>query len=206
MKFGIVHLVLAAALVMTGCATGVSFPSTGSESAVRVSGMLFKPKGEGVHPAVVLLHTCGGLRPHVTEAWPDYLTGLGYVVLSVDSFGPRGASICTDGVHWVQQAHDACGALDYLTGLPFVDGNRVGVLGFSRGAIAINDYIANRKLIEADPDFKTAIAFYGRCTFLWGYTEKSIPLMEIVAENDTNENGGDKLVHGSGGIFRPRAE
>ena len=187
MKIRIIHFVLAAMLVLPGCATGVSFPSTGSQSTVRVSGLLFKPKGEGVHPAVVLLHTCGGQKPHVTEAWPDYLTGLGYVVLSVDSYGPRGVSRCTELLgHWILQADDAYGALDYLSGLPFVDGNRVGVLGFSRGAMAINDYIANRSLIEGHPDFKAAIAFYGRCTFLWNFTAKSVPLMEIVAENDEN--------------------
>ena len=147
MKFRTVHLALAAALVLSGCvADGVSFPSTGSQSTVRVPGLLFKPKGEGIHPAVVLLHTCGGLKPHVTEAWPSYLTGLGYVVLSVDSYGPRGVSSCTElPGGWYQQSQDAYGALDYLIGLPFVDGNRVGVLGFSAGAIAINSAITKNR-------------------------------------------------------------
>ncbi len=43
MKIRIVHLVLAAVLVLPGCATGVSFPSTGIESTVKVTGLLFKP-------------------------------------------------------------------------------------------------------------------------------------------------------------------
>jgi len=190
MMFKIVHIALAAVLVLTGCATGVSFPSTGVEADVKVTGLLFKPKGEGVHPAVVLLHTCGGLKPHVTQAWPDYLTGLGYVVLSVDSYSPRGISNCAQGIGWSEQADDAYGALDYLSGLPFVDGNRVGVLGFSRGAMAINDFIAKTRHKDdptntrsgSDPDFKAAIAFYGRCGL--SQTRKNLPLMEIVAEKD----------------------
>ncbi len=55
-----------------------------------VAGLLSRPAGEGRSPAVVLLHTCDGLQPHVILHWPRYLTGLGYVVLSVGSYTPRG--------------------------------------------------------------------------------------------------------------------
>ena len=191
MKFRAVHLAVAAVLVLAGCANAnsVQFQSVTTGpliESVKITGLLFKPTGEGVHPAVVLLHTCGGMQPHVTELWPDYLTELGYVVLSVDSYGPRGVSRCSfGGIGWKEQADDAYGALDYLIGLPFVDGNRVGVMGFSRGAMAINDDIIDRILNEGDPDFKAAIAFYGRCTYIRNHTEESVPLMEIVAENDS---------------------
>lgn len=220
MKFRIVHLAVAAVLVLTGCAAGVQFPSYTDPNSepVNVTGLLFKPMGEGVYPAVVLLHTCGGLKPHVTEDWPGYLTGLGYVVLSVDSYGPRGFSRCTDIPGGdIYQARDAYGALDYLAGLPFVDGDRVGVMGFSIGAVTINRHMVNRdlqrsvskgqdviaqiaahearigaraggeigsKIKQDGRDFKAAVAFYGRCGEIGDYTKNSVPLMEIVAEND----------------------
>ncbi len=110
-----------------------------------VVGMLSRPAGEGRSPAVVLLHTCGGLLPHVTLHWPRYLTGQGYVVLSVDSYTPRGYSRCNERTTWKNdQTKDAFGALDYLASLPFVDGERIAVMGFSVGAFAINDFLVFR--------------------------------------------------------------
>ena len=162
---------LAGILILASCAsTNTQFP-TGSLGDPYVypeiiSGILFMPDGDGPFPAVVLLHTCGGLRPHVTQDWPDYLTGLGNVVLAVDSFGSRGVSSCTQlpGGGKIAQAHDAFGALEHLANLPFVDAARVGVMGFSSGAIAINNHIVNSTTKKPDGnDFKAAIALYGNC-------------------------------------------
>ncbi len=150
------------------------------------------PKGEGPFPAIVLLHGCRGhLSDNVARHWPDYLTGLGYAVFVVDSYGPRGTNFCNQN-SWllntgvVIQAEDALGALDYLATLPSVDANRVGVMGFSTGAVAINRYIVTfvRKTTEA-ANFKAAIAMYGTC---WGisssYNADSVPLMVIAGEKD----------------------
>jgi dienelactone hydrolase len=154
----------------------------------QVSGMLFKPAGEGRSPAVVLLHTCGGLSPHVTQDWPAYLTGLGYVVLSVDSYSPRGYSTCTaSGAALTigEQAKDAFGALDYLASLPFVDGQRIAVMGFSEGAVAINDEVITRTRERTKtPNFRAAISYYGWCGWGYKHTENDIPLMQIAAELD----------------------
>lgn len=51
---------------------------------------LYRPKGTGPSPAVVLLHTCGGLGQHVFD-WASRLTSAGYVSVVIDSFTPRGA-------------------------------------------------------------------------------------------------------------------
>ncbi len=83
--------------VLTACGAMVSFQNaklSESDTIRTISGLLAKPPGDGPFPAVVLLHTCGGLQPHVITDWPDYLTGLGYVTLSVDSFSPRGIRRC----------------------------------------------------------------------------------------------------------------
>ena len=159
------------------------------ENPKIVSGFMRMPKGEDPFPAIVLLHSCGGLKPHVTQHWPNYLTGLGYAVLVVDSYRPRGARYCTQLRNGkIFQAEDALGALDYLATLPSVDANRVGVMGFSTGAIAINRYIVTlvRKTTEA-VNFKAAIAMYGTC---WGisysYNADSVPLMAIAGEKDVN--------------------
>ena len=153
-----------------------------------VAGLLSRPAGEGRSPAVVLLHTCDGLQPHVILHWPRYLTGLGYVVLSVGSYTPRGYYRCTERTTWKNdQTKDAFGALDYLAGLPFVDGERIAVMGFSAGAFAINDLLIGRSRQRTGiRNYKAAISLYGRCSIpLGAYTENDIPLMQIVGEHDT---------------------
>lgn len=77
------------------------------------SGLLAKPPGEGPFPAVALLHTCGGLTSVTTLDWPEYLTGLGYVTLSVDSFGSRGIKRCPTPLSRDRRelSRDAYGAL-----------------------------------------------------------------------------------------------
>src|SRR4051812_15307395 len=78
----------------------VQFPSLEDNgpgrSATMLDGYLFRPAGEGRHPAVVFLHGCGGLFSRTNglietreRAWANELDGRGYVVLMVDSFGPR---------------------------------------------------------------------------------------------------------------------
>jgi len=184
---------LAGIFLLASCgSTNTSFP-TGSlgnpyKHPKTVSGLLILPEGDGPFPAVVLLHTCGGLRPHVTQDWPDYLTDLGYAVLTVDSFGPRGVSSCTKlKFGKVFQAEDAFGALEYLVTLPSIDAARIGVMGFSTGAIAINRHIVTSvKKSSEGANFKAAIALYGTCWGISGYRADSVPLMEIAAENDVN--------------------
>jgi dienelactone hydrolase len=153
-----------------------------------VGGLLFRSSGEESAPAVVLFHTCGGLLPHVTTDWPKYLTGLGYVVLTVDSYTPRGYSRCNERETWKEdQTKDGFGALDYLAGQSFVDGDRVALIGFSAGAFAINELLLGRtRLRSGKSNFAALISFYGRCTGpLRSYTDKDIPLMQIVGDRDT---------------------
>ena len=105
--------------------------------------MLSKPEGPGPFPAVVILHTCGGVRSHTSRFWPDVLRQHGYVALTVDSFGSRGLTPCPNrlirpGVDYVTElAPDAFGALDYLASLPGVDKNRIAEIGFSLGGYVL---------------------------------------------------------------------
>ena len=195
-------LILAAVLlpVLAACATGVSFQNAklgpDDQNPQRVSGLLFKPEGKGPFPAVVLLPSCGGLKSHVTTDWPNYLTGLGYVAMTVDSLGSRGFVSCGD-MPWAEREprdeffrdvrRDAYGALYYLASLPDVDKNRIAVMGFSLGAIAINNnLIPALSRPSGGLDFKAAISLYGHCNNLYYYSKDSIPLMEIVGEKDIN--------------------
>ena len=184
-------LLTIASLVLVGCVgDGLSYPSAkiypNDTDTTKIFGFLFKPKEPGPSPAVVLLHHCGGVTGLVTEDWPGYLTKLGYVVLTVDSYGSRGVQRCTRENLFETQSNmikDAYGALDALAKLPFVDGNRVAVVGFSEGANVINKRIISWKLDrKEDLQFKAAISFYGRCTGMRLYGKDDIPSLQIIPE------------------------
>ncbi len=181
--------ILGAALllgVLAACAGLVSFRNASfseGDTTRTISGLLAKPDGKGPFPAVVLLHTCGGLRPHVYTDWTNYLTGLGYVTLAVDSFGPRGITRCPTPLVRDRRelSRDAYGALEYLASLPFIDKERIGVMGFSLGGNTI-DYFAGQDLkTPTGLNFKAAVSLYGDCRNLLGYT-KTIPTTVIIGE------------------------
>ena len=180
---------LAVAALLAGCVTNVSFKNFNEE----IDGILRKPEGQGPFPAVVLLHTCGGLRPHVITDWPDYLNELGYVTLAVDSFGSRSLGDCPNRVQRSISIRvtDAYAGLDYLTTLPYVDENKIAVMGFSLGAATINGGLvtgrskSSRFLGATDGiDFKAAISLYGSCRGMFAITY-SMPTMEVVGSRDT---------------------
>jgi len=134
----------------------VHFPSYEDNGPGRSStvldGYLLRPAAEGRHPAVIFLHGCGGLfmrgglfglfmrgaiEPGELD-WAGQLTRRGYAVLMVDSFGPRNhGEMCSPSGFDLQlyrnRARDAYGALLFLQAQPFVQPDRVGLIGWSQG-------------------------------------------------------------------------
>ncbi len=160
---------LALLLAVGGCAgrpvAPVPFPATPSPGTVYHS--LHRPDGPGPFPAVVLLHTCGGLQRHVHE-WARRLRDHGYAALVVDSFTPRGATwVCGNwAVSLDEVTADAYAALAHLKTQPFVDGRRVGVMGFSYGAMAALRLTSIRYRGATHPraaSFGAAVALYPSC-------------------------------------------
>ena len=129
---------------------------------------LSRPAGDGPFPAVVLLSTCAGVSPALHE-WADRLQAAGYVALVVDDFGPRG--VANNCGYWAVSlddvAGDALAARDYLRTLAFVDGRRIGVMGFSYGAMADLRLASASYMERATPPgdgFQAIIAVYPFCT------------------------------------------
>src|ERR1700750_2959310 len=122
--------------ILAACATR---PST------MLDGYVFRPPGSGKHPALVFLHGCDGLFDRATgligrreRDWAAELTRRGYVVLMVDSFGaPNRGKMCPqrgfDRELYLKRPRDAYGALLLLQAQPFVQADRVGVIGWSQG-------------------------------------------------------------------------
>lgn len=163
-----------------GCASHSSFPSGDTTQAVQLSGYLYRPDGNGPFPAMVLLHNCAGVE-HVF-AWASWLKGQGYVALAVDSLRPRGTTnVCGRGrnpsvrdVMW-----DAVGALAHLHSLQFVDPSRIGVIGWSYGAMATLQASTVR---APGRGFRAAVAFYPHCSYM--SSDLMIPLLLLLGESD----------------------
>lgn len=166
-------LLWAVCLVVAGCAATelkISFPQNPiafSRSAPLTS-RLFRPEGKGPFPAVVLLHSCGGLGRNVFS-WAEKLLAEGYVVLVVDSNSPRGVkNDCTPPVvvSPADGASDAFAALAHLRSVSLVEGNRIGVMGFSRGGMAAlrTASASYAKRWSGSGTFQAAVAFYPTCT------------------------------------------
>jgi dienelactone hydrolase len=155
----------------------VHFPSL--DGTTQLDGYLYRPSGEGRHPAVVALHGCSGMFNRagaifpIFREWAAELTRQGYVFLLVDSFRPRNhGEMCSilgfDLDIYRTRPKDAYGALWYLQAQPFVRGDRIGLVGWSQGGGVTLFSIAPKSLGRPanlpQGDFHAAVAFYpGSC-------------------------------------------
>ena len=134
-----------------------------------LSGTLHRPAAPtkaGGDPAVALLHACSG--PGAAEtAWALQLAAWGYVVLEIDSFGPRAiAETCTrlPAPNVGTLVFDAYGALAWLRRQSFVDPERIAIMGRSHGATASLDAVLARGTSTFFADrFAAAVALQPYC-------------------------------------------
>jgi dienelactone hydrolase len=187
-------IILSTALAACVTSERIQFPTAtdtmwGPEST-RVPALFFKPQGAGPFPAVVILPTDAGLTPHVTDDWPKFLTMNGYAVMTVDSYTPRRMKGGGDtNAKWIAQSKDAYGALDYLAARVDIDPDRIAVIGFSNGAVAIGELMMRASARPAGAkDFKAAVSVYGRCRELTAFNRDKMPLLIIAAERDIRLN------------------
>jgi dienelactone hydrolase len=170
---------------------GQPIPEQPSE---EIAGELYRPPGSGPFPAVVLLHGCSGRGPQEFE---DVIgrryTDLGYAMLIVDSFGPRGIKErCTEfgSGPFVDRLMDAYGGLLHLASLPFIDPDRIAVVGYSQGGmVALSAVELGGIETLFDRHFRVAIAYYPPCGPFTGSV--SIPTLILVGELDDWAPAGD---------------
>ena len=87
----------------------------------RMSTFIYKPKGKGPHPAVIVLPVRSGMNQY-SKNWSAKLAKKGYVTLTVNYRTGGGWPDVNVGE-----------AYDYLKELPEVDPKRIGLVGFSFG-------------------------------------------------------------------------
>ncbi len=159
-------------------AKGVTLePSPG----ITFSGLLTRPQTAGPNPAVVILTSSGGrLASHVD--WAEMLAESGYVTLLVDSFGARGGTNFLD-TKAIDMTVEGFAAFTYLAGLADVDGERIGIMGFSMGGSFVFPIIRSENRQRPDDvAYRAAVAFYPTCNLGYDY---DIPVLVLFGTNDT---------------------
>ncbi len=134
----------------------------------RIQGELQLPsRGAGPFPAMVIMHSSLGINPTIGD-WARLFNDLGIATLVVDSFGPRGL-----GEQSASQLSFSAGVVDSLRALKTlqqdarIDSGKIGVIGFSRGAVAAMGAGFERYraavLGAGGGKFALHIVFYGGC-------------------------------------------
>jgi dienelactone hydrolase len=137
--------------------------------------VVFRPEGAGPFPAVVGMHGCAGLFSQGAVAlryrdWAQHLTKAGFVVLYPDSYGSRGfGSQCTIRHGAVrtdrERVADANTARHWLQNQPYVEADKVALLGWSNGGISVLWAVRRLATVPKDDtaDFRSAVALYPGC-------------------------------------------
>jgi len=173
----VVSVALAAGVAFAASAAAAPAPETidipRDDGALKA--VVFRPDGAGPFPAVVGMHGCTGLFRNGAVApryrdWAQHLTKAGFVVLYPDSYGSRGlGSQCTVRNGAVrtdrERVADANAARRWLQHQPYVEPDKVALLGWSNGGIsvlwAVRRLAAARK--DDTADFRSAVALYPGC-------------------------------------------
>jgi carboxymethylenebutenolidase len=169
-------------------ASDVTFPSGSDE----IMGYLARPVADGVYPAIMVCHENRGLNPHIRDVARRFAKN-GYVAIALDLLSREGgtASHDRDAVPALlteagadRHVGDFLAAADYLQTLDYVDGERLGMIGFCFGG-GITWRVAT-----ALPTLKAAAPFYGPAPELDQVPNIQAAVLGVYAEQDERINAG----------------
>lgn len=164
--------------------------------AVEIAGHLHLPDDfseDKQYPALVGIHPAGGVKEQTIGTYARRLAALGFVAVVYDS-SYQGASggeprLLEDPTTRVE---DARCAADFLTTLPYVDANRMGVFGIcAGGGYAISVAQTERRFkavatVSAAPMGESSRAFMGKVV----PAAQNIAALEMAAQQRTAEARG----------------
>ena len=170
-----------------------------------MEGYLTQPEAQGRHPAVVVIQEIWGVNSHI-QSVVDRLPARGYVGLAPAMFHREGPM--TTGLHEemdtavarmgrstdVNILSDVKAAVDYIKAQSFVQGDKIGILGFCFGGRV--SYLAACSI----SDLSASVVFYGGGigTALGGgpspleqTSNIGCPVLGLFGEEDTNPTPED---------------
>ncbi len=166
------------------------------ESALVPHLRFYIPDGPGPFPATLFLHGCSGPTLSHEKDWGRFHRDRGAVMIAVDSLAPRelkGQPVCDLQVlTGRERAADVLAALAHARELPYVDPQRLALMGFSHGAWTIWELFVLGSHSRAPLGLaewpggglrgvRAAFLFYGPCLEAWTV---AIPTVTFLAGAD----------------------
>jgi carboxymethylenebutenolidase len=173
---------------------------------------MFEPHGAGPHAAIVLLHGRAGVYSSLANGsytaatlskrhkeWGAYWAAHGYTALLVDSFSPRGYAAGFPKGSYKDRPEavseqlvrplDAYGALKYLSHLPGIRKDRIGVQGWSNGGMTVLATMSDQAPglpRDGELRFRAAVAEYPGCGMdaIKGAYRNYAPMLMMIAGAD----------------------
>ncbi len=140
-----------------------------SDNLPAVYGVLVLPRTQAPHPAVVILHGSFGWRPIYAQI-AQTLADSGFVALAINYFAETGRDSTKSQrlqMHpqWLAAIRHA---VEYLRRQPFVRPDRIGLIGYSRGAfLAVS-------VASTTPGVKAVVDYFG------GIDTSTVPLEDQI--------------------------
>jgi len=187
---------------------------------ISIAAHLWKPAGNGPFATIIAVHGCNGPGRYM-DGWIQRFQQWGYVVARPNSLQPRGLSTtCTSKaeraervrpgaspfptgaefskkitrINPQQRVYDVADTLRYLQTLPFVDKERVAVVGWSHGGdtavLAAEEYSSKSAFDGIAPSLRGVVSFYPMCYFLAPPKFKT-PLLVLVGDKDEWASAGN---------------
>src|SRR6266851_4484722 len=144
----------------------MEFVTVKSHDGVQLNASIIKPPDfnpQKKYP--VLVYTYGGPHAQVvrnawggaTFLWHELMAQKGYIIFSLDNRGSNARGhLFETPLHFrmgAQELSDQRDGVQYLKSLPYVDGNRIGIWGWSYGG-----HMTLHAMFEAGDDFKAGFA------------------------------------------------
>jgi uncharacterized protein len=128
----------------------VEFPAS---DGVNLKGWFVSAEGDDAKPTIIFMHGLGGNRADLlSQAAAVVENGYNALLFDVRNHGESEGTITTLAYH---EINDVRGAVDYLLARDDVDGEKIGLVGHSMGAIA--SLIATAEI----PEIKAVVAEAG---------------------------------------------
>src|SRR5271154_646184 len=199
MRFLIAIVFALLAVTLPAKAAPLSAPQTVEipSGAAVLRAQLFKPEGNGPFPVVIALHGCGGLGGHSEPIqvryrdWAEELLKDRKAVLFPDSYGSRELGPqCRVKERRItarrERVTDILAARQWLMQQSWAAHDRISLLGWANGASALLWAVRPQLLLHhAEPDFRSAVAFYPDCRLSSGLGWSArVPTLVLIGAKD----------------------
>lgn len=127
--------------------SAVSFPC----GSIMLEGVYYIPDGDAVFPAVILCHPHplygGSMANNVIMAAASILVDMSIITFTFNFRGVGGSQgVYGDGI---EEQKDVVAAIDWLGAQPEVDAGRIGLMGYSFGALVASPVACNDVRVKA---------------------------------------------------------